>query len=102
MEWRYGFDERSAVIGMAPTAAERRMIMTTLEEKVRNILDGSDFNDLPFDERKRIGKYMAEQQILTIWQTLLSNKHLTTDAWRKKQRQWLANCVEQYRRNYYE
>ena len=57
--------------------------MTTLEEKVQNILNGSDFNDLPFDERKRIGKYMDEQQILTIWQTLLSNKHLTTDAWRK-------------------
>ena len=76
--------------------------MTTLEEKVRNILDGSDFNDLPFDERKRIGKYTAEQQILTIWQTLEMNKHLTTDAWRKKQRQWLANCVEQYRQNYCE
>ena len=57
--------------------------MTTLEEKVRNILDESDFNDLPFDERKRIGKYTAEQQILTIWQTLLKDKHLTTDAWRK-------------------
>ena len=76
--------------------------MTTLEEKVQNILDGSDFNDLPFDERKRIGKYMDEQQILTICQTLLSNKHLTTDAWRKKQRQWLANCVEQYRQKYCE
>ena len=57
--------------------------MTTLEEKVRNILDGSDFNDLPFDERKRICKYMDEQQILTIWQTLLRDKHLTNDAWRK-------------------
>ena len=76
--------------------------MTTLEEKVRNILDGSDFNDLPFDERKRIGKYTAEQQILTIWQTLEMNKHLTTDAWRKKQRQWLANCVEHYRQKYCE
>ena len=76
--------------------------MTTLEEKVRNILDGSDFNDLPFDERKRICKYTDEQQILTIWQTLLKAKHLTTDAWREKQRKWLENCVEQYRRNYCE
>ena len=75
--------------------------MTTLEEKVRNILDESDFNDLPFDERKRIGKYMDEQQILTICQTLLKDKHLTTDAWRKKQRQWLENCVEQYIQKYY-
>lgn len=76
--------------------------MTTLEEKVQRILDESDFNELPFDERKRICKYRDEQQILTIWQTLEKDKHLTTDAWRKKQRQWLANCVEQYRRNYYE
>ena len=73
--------------------------MTTLEEKVQRILDESDFNELPFEERKRICKDRDEQQILTIWQTLEKNKHLTTDAWRKKQRQWLANCVEQYRQN---
>ena len=76
--------------------------MTTLEEKVQYIFDESDFNDLPLEERRRIRKYRDEQQILTIWQTLKMNKHLTTDAWRKKQRQWLANCVEQYRQNYCE
>ena len=76
--------------------------MTTLEEKVQYILDESDFNKLPLEERRRIRKYRDEQQILTIWQTLEMNKHLTTDAWRKKQRQWLANCVEQYRQNYCE
>ena len=58
--------------------------MTTLEEKVQYILDESDFNDLPLEERRRIRKYRDEQQILTIWQTLLKDKHLTTDAWRKK------------------
>ena len=76
------------------------MGMTTLEEKAQAILDLSDFNDLPFEERKRICKYTAEQQILTIWQTLERDKHLTTDAWRKKQRDWLKNCVESYRREY--
>ena len=76
--------------------------MTTLEEKVQYIFDESDFNDLPLEERRRIRKYRDEQQILTIWQTLLSNKHLTTDAWRKKQSKWLANCVEQYRQKYCE
>ena len=40
--------------------------MTTLEEKVRNILDESDFNELPLEERRRIRKYRDEQQILTI------------------------------------
>ena len=76
--------------------------MTTLEEKVQYIFDESDFNELPLEERRRICKYRDEQQILTIWQTLEMNKHLTTDAWRKKQRQWLENCVEQYRQNYCE
>ena len=76
--------------------------MTTLEEKVQYIFDESDFNDLPLEERRRIRKYRDEQQILTIWQTLEMNKHLTTDAWRKKQRQWLANCVEHYRQKYCE
>lgn len=72
--------------------------MTTLEEKVRSILDESDYNSLPYEERVKIGKYMAEHQILTIWQTLHSNSDLTTEAWKKKQRKWLANCVESYRR----
>lgn len=57
--------------------------MTTLEEKVQYILDESDFNKLPLEERRRIRKYRDEQQILTICQTLEMNKHLTTDAWRK-------------------
>lgn len=57
--------------------------MTTLEEKMQAILDGSDFNDLPFEERKRICKYLDEKQILTIWQTLERDKHLTTEAWKK-------------------
>lgn len=72
--------------------------MTTLEEKVRAILDFSDFNDLPFEERERIGKYKAEQQILTIWQTLLRFPELTNAIWKKKQRKWLEDCVNQYRR----
>ena len=70
------------------------MIMTTLEEKVQYIFDESDFNELPLDERKRIGKYMDEQQILTIWQTLLKDKHLTTDAWRKIHRRRACTFME--------
>lgn len=76
--------------------------MTTLEEKVQAILDGSDFNDLPFEERKRIYKYTLEQQILTLSQILQKDRHLTTDAWRKKQREWLKCCVELYRREFME
>lgn len=74
--------------------------MTTLEEKVVDIIENSDFNDLPFEERKRIGKYLSRMQILTIWQMLLKDKHLTTDAWREKQRKWLKNCVESHQQEY--
>ena len=70
--------------------------MTSLDEKVQIILDESDFNDLPFEERKRISKYMSETQILTLWQVLNKDKHLTTDAWRNKIRAWLENCVRLY------
>ena len=74
--------------------------MTTFDEKVWDILDNSDFNDLPFEERKRIGKYTLEQQICTLWQILHKDEDLTTNAWRRKQRDWLKNCVESYRREY--
>lgn len=57
--------------------------MTTLIEKVNDIIENSNFNDLPFEERKRICKYLSRMQILTIWQMLNKDKHLTTDAWRK-------------------
>lgn len=72
----------------------------TLEEKVRYILDDSDFNDLPFEERVRISRYKAEQQILTLYQVLNKDKSNTTEAWRKKTRAWLKNCVDIYYREY--
>jgi hypothetical protein len=74
--------------------------MTTLIEKVNDIIENSDFNDLTFEERARICKYLSRMQILTIWQMLNKDEHLTTDAWRKKQLNWLKNCVELYQREY--
>ena len=38
------------------------MIMTTLEEKVRNILDGSDFNDLPLQQQKKAIKSIEKSE----------------------------------------
>lgn len=74
--------------------------MTSLEEKVHEILDNSDFNDLPEEERIRIVKYMREQQILTLYQTLIGYKELTNETWRRKQRAWLDLCVNEYRKEY--
>lgn len=72
----------------------------TLEEKVRYILDDSDFNDMPFNERVRIGRYKDETQILTLYQILNKYPELTTGAWRKKVRSWLSNCVDDYYKEY--
>ena len=72
------------------------MEKTELDKRVRRILDCCDYNDLPFEERKHIGKYMAKQQILTLWQILNRDKELTTAAWRRRQRDWLENCVKSY------
>lgn len=72
----------------------------SLGGKARSIIDNSDFNDLPYDERVRIAKYTKEMQILTIIQMLNKDKELTTEAWRRKQRNWLENCVRSYEEEY--
>ena len=72
--------------------------MTTLEEKINSIIDGSDFNDLPIEERTRIRKYTREMQLLTLYQVLNMHKDLTNERWRGKIREWLKNCVETYQR----
>lgn len=72
----------------------------SLIEKVRYILDESDYNELPIEERRKIEKYMQEQQILTLFQTLIKDKAYTTEAWRRKQTAWLKNCVDTFYREY--
>ena len=47
---------------------------TTLSEKVIDIIENSDLDSLPLEERKKIIKYQQEQQILTIWQVLNNYK----------------------------
>lgn len=70
--------------------------MTTLDEKVKDILENVSigFNALPLEERKRIRKFLSYQKILTIWQMLNKDESVTTQAWRNRQRKWLENCVE--------
>lgn len=74
--------------------------MTNLEKKTNEIINNSDFDDLPYEERRRIRKYMQEQQILTLYQTLKRFPDLTNETWKKKQRRWLESSVELYRREY--
>lgn len=74
--------------------------MTSIKEKVNDILENSDFNDLPFEERKRIDKYMLERQISILYMTLMRFPELTNETWKKKQRDWLESSVEFYRKEY--
>ena len=71
---------------------------TTLSEKVIDIIENSDFNSLPLEERKKIIKYNKEQQIITIWQILNNYKEYTSPYFRKKLSKWLENCVASYRK----
>ena len=74
--------------------------MKNLEEKVTNIINNSDFNNLPFEERKRISKYMSEIQILTLWQVLTSErfKDFRCPRFNSHIRGWLENCVRDYQK----
>ena len=71
--------------------------MSKIIDEEKTIVDNSDFNSLPFEERKRICKYTAEQQILTLLQVIVKDSHLTTKAWRDKQTKWLEEIVRNYK-----
>ena len=64
------------------------------------IVDNSDFNSLPLEERKKICRYKTEQQILTLIQVIEKDSHITTKAWREKQIEWLMNIVKDYKSEY--
>lgn len=70
--------------------------MSKVMDEAKAIIDNSDFNSLPFEERKRISKYTTEQQILTLVQLIEKDSHITTKAWRDKQIEWLKNIVRSY------
>lgn len=74
--------------------------MSKTIDEARAILDNSDFNSLPLEERKRICKYIIEQQILTLVQVIKKDSHLTTKAWREKQLKWLRNVISYYKSEY--
>jgi len=71
--------------------------MSSLIEKAQDILENSDFNNLPYEERKRIAKYKTEQQILTIMQIIETDEDYTTREWKNKLMRWLEHFVEFYR-----
>ena len=67
-----------------------------VKKKVEQITAESTFNSLPIEERKRISKYMTEQQILTLYQVMEGSKDLTCLRWRNRIRDWLENVIIGY------
>lgn len=71
---------------------------TSLMERANAIIEdcGADYNALPIEERKRIGRYMAYEKILTVVQMIEKDRTHTTEAWRKIQMAWLRGLVTTY------
>lgn len=67
-----------------------------VRQKVNQIMEDSDFNSLPFEERRKISKYMTQQQILTLWQVIENYKDYESKVLRDKLRDWLENVIIGY------
>ena len=67
-----------------------------VRQKVNQIMEDSDFNSLPFEERRKISRYMTQQQILTLWQVMENYKYYESKVLRDKLRDWLENVIIGY------
>lgn len=54
--------------------------MTTLIERINDIIYDEEFNTLAFEERARICKYLDQMKIQTLYQVLIKDEKLTTEA----------------------
>ena len=72
----------------------------SLDEEIKAIINDNSFNDLPFEQRKFICKFLAQYQILTLWQAINNYTDLVCGAYKVKIRNWLKSCVENYKKEY--
>ena len=70
--------------------------MDSLKRRVQKIINDKSFNDLPIEQRKFICKFLIQQQILTIYQCIISNDDLMCKRLKYKLSEWLKNCVQEY------
>ena len=71
-----------------------------LNERINDIINDRSFNDLPFEQRKFICKFLKQHQILTLYQAIHSYPELVCGAYKTKIRNWLEDCVESYEKEY--
>ena len=72
----------------------------SLDEEIKAIINDNSFNDLPFEQRKFIGKFLSQYQIMTLYQVINNYPDLVCGAYKVKIRKWLKSCVEIYKKEY--
>ena len=72
----------------------------SLDEEIKTIINDNSFNDLPFEQRKFICKFLAQYQIMTLYQVINNYPDLVCGAYKVKIRKWLKSCVEIYKKEY--
>ena len=58
------------------------------------------FNELPFEERKRINYYINEARILLLKQVILELNNSIGEYQKKKLRDWIKDIEEFHRKDY--
>ena len=74
--------------------------MTTLDEKVRDIIDFSDYEDLPDEQRALVKKYMREQKINDYWTIITKYDKYIPQVFKKVLITALTVMVSSYQKDY--
>ncbi len=73
----------------------------TIDGQVQDIIDeGKSINALPDDERREIARYMAIQNIKTLWWVFNRHPTYTPKCWKNKMKLHLKDAMEAYRRDF--
>lgn len=70
------------------------------EERTKAIIQDDSFNNLPYEQRKFISKFLHQHQILTLWQAIHNYPNLICAEYKRKMSRWLHQCVAEYEKYY--
>ena len=71
-----------------------------LNDRINDIINDRSFNELPFEQRKFICKFLQQHQILTLYQAINLYPDLVCGAYKAKIRNWLESSVNEYEKEY--
>lgn len=73
----------------------------TLDGQVQDVIDdGKSINSLPDEARREIARYMAIQNIKTLWWVFNRHPTYTPKCWKNKMKLHLKDAIEAYRRDF--